>query len=82
MYNTRKIETFKKRNSILGETPFAEKQDHSHFWRERRGSVAGILAASVWFHVTVVERAPTLREGGYAVDFRGAAMACWNVWKS
>ena len=26
------------------------------------------------FHVTVVERAPTLREGGYAVDFRGAAM--------
>ncbi len=42
------------------------------------GSVAGPSLA-YWLHrygfrVTVVERAPTLREGGYAVDFRGAAM--------
>lgn len=33
------------------------------FWLRRRG-----------FHPTVVERAPALRDGGYAVDFRGAAL--------
>jgi 2-polyprenyl-6-methoxyphenol hydroxylase-like FAD-dependent oxidoreductase len=40
-------------------------------------SIAG-PALAYWLHrhgfnATVVERAPTLREGGYAVDFRGAA---------
>src|ERR1700733_2336674 len=33
------------------------------FWLSRYG-----------FHPTVVERAPTVRPGGYAVDFRGAAL--------
>jgi 2-polyprenyl-6-methoxyphenol hydroxylase-like FAD-dependent oxidoreductase len=33
------------------------------FWLSRYG-----------FHPTVVERAPTIRPGGYAVDFRGAAL--------
>jgi len=40
-------------------------------------SVAG-PALAFWLHrygfdVTVVERAPTIRPGGYAVDFRGTA---------
>jgi 2-polyprenyl-6-methoxyphenol hydroxylase-like FAD-dependent oxidoreductase len=41
-------------------------------------SVAGPTLA-YWLHrygfqTTIVERAPTLRPGGYAVDFRGAGM--------
>jgi 2-polyprenyl-6-methoxyphenol hydroxylase-like FAD-dependent oxidoreductase len=41
-------------------------------------SVAGPSLA-LWlsrygFRVTVIERAPALRDGGYAVDFRGASM--------
>jgi 2-polyprenyl-6-methoxyphenol hydroxylase-like FAD-dependent oxidoreductase len=42
-------------------------------------SVAG-PALAYWlcaygFNPTIVERAPTLRPGGYAVDFRGTALA-------
>src|ERR1700761_4641218 len=42
------------------------------------GSVAG-PALALWlnrygFRTSIVERAPALRPGGYAVDFRGASM--------
>ena len=33
------------------------------FWLSRNG-----------FHPTIIERAPAVRPGGYAVDFRGASM--------
>ena len=50
-------------------------------------SVAG-PALAYWlrrhgFRPTVVERAPQLRGGGYAVDFRGRSTSrCWTGWAS
>ncbi len=46
-------------------------------------SVAG-PALAFWLHrygfeVTVVERAPGIRPGGYAIDFRGPAMQVWSA---
>ncbi|MFC6834790.1 hypothetical protein ACFQL8_38885, partial [Streptomyces goshikiensis] len=46
------------------------------------GSVAG-PALAYWLHrhgftPTIVERAPQLRDGGYAVDFRGEALDVLN----
>ncbi|HTJ84475.1 MAG TPA: FAD-dependent monooxygenase [Polyangiaceae bacterium] len=38
------------------------------------GPALALVLADRGFDVTVVERAPTLREGGYAVDVRGAAL--------
>lgn len=43
------------------------------------GASVGGPALAFWlskygFHVTVVERAPSMRPGGYAVDFRGSGM--------
>ena len=47
--------------------------------KSRRGGAASGPALAFWlerygYDVTVIERAPAPRPGGYAVDFRGASL--------
>lgn len=53
---------------------YGPAKTHPHFGRKHCRPSLGVLAHSVGYTVTIVERSPSLRKGGYAVDVRGAAI--------
>ena len=48
-----------------------EKQKSLDLWCRYRSADAGLLAARWGFEPTLIERAPSPRQGGYMIDFWG-----------